>query len=80
MNGTLEKECTRNGTAPPGKGHTKPGDGSLWNGMVLPFLNMTIKGVLWYQVSFHRCANSLPTAVLTRYHILTYVLTYVTLF
>lgn len=52
VNGTLEKECTRNGTAPPGKGHTKPGDGSLWNGMVLPFLNMTIKGVLWYQVSF----------------------------
>eukprot|EP00928_Gymnodinium_smaydae_P062080 TRINITY_DN46016_c0_g1_i1.p1 TRINITY_DN46016_c0_g1~~TRINITY_DN46016_c0_g1_i1.p1 ORF type:complete len:801 (-),score=129.37 TRINITY_DN46016_c0_g1_i1:4-2379(-) len=23
--------------------------GALWNGMVLPFVNMTIKGALWYQ-------------------------------
>ena len=29
---------------------TKPaGCGVLWNGMVCPYLNMTIKGILWYQ-------------------------------
>ena len=26
--------------------------GALYNGMVLPFVNMTIKGALWYQVHF----------------------------
>ena len=27
-----------------------PGDpSSLWNAMIVPFLNMTIKGAVWYQ-------------------------------
>jgi sialate O-acetylesterase len=27
----------------------RPG-GSLWNGMVAPFVNFTLQGALWYQV------------------------------
>ena len=47
-NNTLAAACKNaSGGAAIPHGHTAPGDGSLFNGMVLPFVNMTIKGVFW---------------------------------
>eukprot|EP01084_Bolivina_argentea_P088129 159117_1 len=43
-NHTIDKYCVANTTACPG-----PGCGGLYNGMVMPWINMTIKTALWYQ-------------------------------
>eukprot|EP00756_Hemistasia_phaeocysticola_P054911 Hpha_TRINITY_DN30826_c0_g1::TRINITY_DN30826_c0_g1_i1::g.155682::m.155682/K05970/SIAE; sialate O-acetylesterase len=48
-NVTLDSSCRNlTGGAPP-QATYPPGNGALWNGMVLPLINMTIKGATWYQ-------------------------------
>lgn len=59
-NASLNAQVCRNATG--GQYTPKQGAapaGALWNGMVLPFVNMTIKGVLWYQGenNIHQCAG-----------------------
>eukprot|EP01047_Picozoa_sp_COSAG01_P121790 COSAG01_NODE_50597_length_362_cov_0.593156_1_plen_120_part_11 len=45
-NATLNASCTNSVGGPVA---TAPqGNGGLYNGMIAPFLNMTIKGALWY--------------------------------
>ena len=44
--------CKNNSGGPYAEWQNKRWDfntGSLWNGMILPIVNMTIKGALWYQ-------------------------------
>jgi len=49
-NATLKATACRNASgAPYSPEHGFLEAGALWNGMVLPFVNMTIKGALWYQ-------------------------------
>ena len=43
-NHTIDSHCNPKDHIP-----TKPGFGCLYNGMVLPYINYTIKGGLWYQ-------------------------------
>lgn len=47
------------------KGAVYPDNGGLWNGMVAPFINYTIKGALWYQGenNVHECLEApLPSS------------------
>lgn len=51
-NATGQPEPNRqggDGPDPHGQGTVYPNNGALWNGMVAPFVNLTIYGVLWYQ-------------------------------
>ena len=52
FNASGQKEPNRqggDGPDPHGSGSVYPNNGALWNGMVAPFINMTIYGALWYQ-------------------------------
>ena len=66
---TLECQNKTPGTATAGKPN-----GRLFYGMVCPFVNMSISGWTWYQVSARhpRCASSLCTHVFlhTRCHVI----------
>jgi hypothetical protein len=42
-------EPNRQGGDRHGSGSVYPNNGALWNGMIAPFINMTIGGALWYQ-------------------------------
>jgi len=47
---TKTPACTNMSGGPVGVSWVNPGNGALYNGMVNPYLNMTIKAGLWYQV------------------------------
>jgi len=50
IGGTTVEIWSRNGTLMDCKNHGKPkGMGQCFNGQVAPFVNYTIKGVIWYQ-------------------------------
>eukprot|EP01062_Namystynia_karyoxenos_P082620 TRINITY_DN9336_c0_g1_i1.p1 TRINITY_DN9336_c0_g1~~TRINITY_DN9336_c0_g1_i1.p1 ORF type:complete len:750 (+),score=163.08 TRINITY_DN9336_c0_g1_i1:79-2250(+) len=48
-NATLDKMCTNLTGGPPNQATYPPNSGALWNGMVLPLVNMSIKGATWFQ-------------------------------
>ena len=48
-NATLKKSCTNQTGGKPATSWVKPGNGALYNGMILPLVNFTIRGALWYQ-------------------------------
>jgi len=50
--------------AVPAAGNSAGSNAELYNGMVLPFVNMTIKGFLWYQGKF---TSILPLLVMCGY-------------
>ena len=45
----LEAGCKNLTGGPPNQAAYPPNTGSLWNGMILPIINMTIKGATWFQ-------------------------------
>ena len=47
-----------------GKGQSPPG--RLYNGMVAPFVNFTVSGWLWYQVSLQMAFVASPLLIITR--------------
>lgn len=50
QNETINAACKNlTGGTPNQAGYPK-GTGNLWNGMILPIINMTIKGATWFQV------------------------------
>lgn len=59
-NATLDSSCTNLTGGKPQQSHVKPGSGALFNGMVLPFVNMSIKGATWFQGenNCQECNNS----------------------
>jgi hypothetical protein len=62
-------EPNRQGHVKGGSGAVYPNNGALWNGMVAPFLNMTIFGALWYQGenNVYECMNGVdPSLVRAR--------------
>eukprot|EP01047_Picozoa_sp_COSAG01_P004770 COSAG01_NODE_159_length_23702_cov_119.507585_5_plen_73_part_00 len=50
LNAAVCKNASGGAYAPWQNGRWDIDSGALYNGMVRPFLNMTIKGALWYQV------------------------------
>eukprot|EP01065_Artemidia_motanka_P052926 TRINITY_DN9682_c0_g2_i1.p1 TRINITY_DN9682_c0_g2~~TRINITY_DN9682_c0_g2_i1.p1 ORF type:complete len:756 (+),score=170.88 TRINITY_DN9682_c0_g2_i1:110-2269(+) len=48
-NATLDARCTSLVGGKPAQATYPPGSGALYNGMVLPLVNMTIKGATWFQ-------------------------------
>ena len=44
-----QKKCKDAGGVNPATAESQVDAGELYNGMVLPFANMSIRGALWYQ-------------------------------
>ena len=48
-NETINAACTNLTGGTPNQAAYPKGTGNLWNGMILPLINMTIKGATWFQ-------------------------------